>query len=95
MSNVIQFLESMGSDASRSRLTAAGYAQALADLDVAPEARCALLQRDAAALNALLGGRDKILFALLPVDPDKQGEEQPQEQPAEPDQREPVEPDRN
>ena len=44
MSNVIQFLESMGSDASRSRLTAAGYAQALADLDVAPEARCALLR---------------------------------------------------
>lgn len=95
MSNVIQFLESMGRDASSSRLTAAGYAEVLAKLDVAPEARDALLQRDAAALNALLGGRNQILFALLPVDPDKQGEEQPQDEPAEPDQRVPVEPDRN
>lgn len=95
MSTVIQFLESMGSNASSSRLTAAGYAQALASLEVSPEARAALLQRDPAVLNTLLGGRNKILFALLPVDPDKKGDEQPLDEPVQPDQKTPAEPDRN
>lgn len=61
MSNAIQFLEAMGTDASRGRLSAAEYADAVAQLDADESQRRALMERDHAELNALLGGRGKVM----------------------------------
>ena len=76
MSHVIAFLESMGHDARLGRLAGADYAAAVNALALDDGARDALLARDAAALNAVLGGRDKVLFALLPA------EDEPEDAPA-------------
>ena len=64
MSNVIRFLESMGSK----QVSPAEYAAIVADLEVGAPQRKALLDRDHAALNDLLGGRKKLLFAILAAD---------------------------
>lgn len=54
MSNAIQFLEAMGS---KPVLSAVEYTATIAALDVDGAQRQALLDRDQAALNDLLGGR--------------------------------------
>ena len=64
MSNVIRFLETVGSKP----LSAAEYAASVASLDACPEERQALARRDHIALNGLLGGRDKVMFAVLAED---------------------------
>lgn len=61
MSTVIRFLESMGSR----QLTAAEYAANVAALELDAPQRQALLDRDQAGLNSLLGGRKKLLFAIV------------------------------
>jgi hypothetical protein len=71
MSNVIRFLESMGSDPSLAHLSAAAYEQAVASLDAGHEQKQALLDRDVVALNALLGGRDKMYCAQYPAKEDQ------------------------
>lgn len=69
MSNVITFLETLGrAPAGRS---ADDYAAAVAMLDVGDDARAALLARDAAALNDLLGGRPRMVCMLFPADDDQ------------------------
>lgn len=78
MNNVIAFLDRMGREPSLARLPADEFAAALegAGLDDAP--RQALLDRDADALNGLLGGRHKMMCMLFPAEGDddkKQGEE--------------------
>ena len=60
MSNVIRFLESMGSNPSLAHLSPAEYAASVAALEVDDAQGRALLDRDAVTLNALLGGRPKI-----------------------------------
>ena len=55
MSNVVQFLETLG--AAPNTLSAANYAQAVEALSVDQASRDALLARDANALNHLLAGR--------------------------------------
>ena len=73
MSNVVQFLESLG------RNPAVNYSAAVAALDVEDAERQALLARDQSALNDLLGGRKKVLCALFPAEGDEpQQEEQPE-----------------
>ena len=67
MSNAIQFLDSMGSK----QLTAGEYAAAVAELEVDEAQRQALLDRDHAALNVLLDGRAKLLFAICTPDDDQ------------------------
>ena len=81
MSKVIQFLESMGSNASMRRMSSESYSAAVAALDVDQSQRDALLQRDHAALNALLGGRAaQMMMSLFPVEePQRQGEEKKEE----------------
>lgn len=64
MSNAIRFLESAGA----SQLSAADYAVSVAALDVESPQRAALLDRDARALGRLLGGREKLMFAVLAAD---------------------------
>jgi hypothetical protein len=64
MSNIIRFLETMGSKP----ISPADYAATVAALEVGAPQRKALLDRDHAALNDLLGGRKKLLFAILAAD---------------------------
>jgi len=83
MSNVIRFLESMGSDPSLARLSPAGYATAVAALELDDAQRQALQDRDAVTLNALLGGQPKMYCAQFPGREDQPAkrEEQPEEEP--------------
>ena len=64
MSSAIQFLEEMGCDASRGRLSAAEYAAAVAQLDADEAQRRALMERDHAELISLLGGREKVMCVI-------------------------------
>jgi len=66
MPNVIRFLESVGRQPA---MSAAEYNASVKSLD-AGALRHALLARDQAALNELLGGRRKLLFAILAADED-------------------------
>jgi len=61
MLNTIRFLESVGANG----LSSADYAATVAALDVDQSERNALLQRNHVALNDLLGGRQKMFFAVL------------------------------
>lgn len=61
MSNVIQFLETIG----RSPVSAREYAASVNALDVDAAQQQALMHRDHAALNALLGGRTKLFCSVL------------------------------
>ncbi|MGV8932234.1 MAG: hypothetical protein ACOH1R_09050 [Luteimonas sp.] len=71
MSNIIRFLESAGADPAFSRISGADY-EASVDLLQADDAqRDALLARDPKALNALLGGRNKIWCSLYPPKEDQ------------------------
>lgn len=91
MSKVIQFLESMGRDASLRRMSVEEFSAAVAALDVDQAQRDALLLRDHAALNDLLGGRaTQMMMSLFPVeepkrqdddksDEDGEGEDKPSE----------------
>ncbi len=65
MSNIIQFLESMGKDASLSNLSSQHYAAAVAELGLNVASQQALLDRDHQALNQLLGGREEVRCMLV------------------------------
>lgn len=75
MSNVIQFLEAMGSNPAMTRLSARDYAATVAALDVDAEQRQALVDRDPAALNNLLGGRATMLCTLFPSEEEERQED--------------------
>lgn len=84
MLDVIRFLENVGRDAP----APADYAAAVEALDVTAPQRQALLARDHAALNDLLGGRASMFFGILapeeaPME-DEPAEDQPDEVPGEP-----------
>ena len=82
MSKVIQFLETMGRNASSGRVSDAAYAAAVAALDVDAAQTQALLQRDRAALNVLLGGRaTQMMMMLFPVEDAPQESEDTQDAP--------------
>jgi len=85
MSAVLKFLEEMG-QASNAAMSDSQYAAAVARLDVDAAQRRALLDRDHAALNDLLGGRATMFFGLVPAENDEpqkddDGEDTPQESP--------------
>ncbi|GAB3383622.1 hypothetical protein [Lysobacter fragariae] len=65
MSNVIQFLETMGKNAALSPIQ---YATAVAGLDIDADQRRALLDRNHQALSNTLGGRSKMMCLILPPD---------------------------
>ncbi len=79
MSNVIRFLESMGNDSSFARLSPAEYAATVALLDVGDSQQRALLDRNHVALNDLLGGRHKVLFAVFAPDDDEKKDDERRE----------------
>ena len=71
MSNVIRFLESMGTR----QVSATDYAASVAALDLDSKHKQALLNRDHASLNDLMGGRANVFFGVFAAEED---EEQPQ-----------------
>jgi hypothetical protein len=81
MSNVIAFLEKMGNNAALSQQAPHDYAAAVDALGLDDAPRQALLDRDASALNGLLGGRLEMMCFLFPADGEerKDGEEQESE----------------
>lgn len=68
MSNAIQFLESLGSNAASSRLSAAEYTATVASLDIDAAQQQALLDRDEVRLNVLLGGLDSARCVIFTTD---------------------------
>ena len=75
MINTIRFLETMGAGA----VTYADYAGSVAALDVDAAEREALLQRDPAALNDLLRGRQTMYLAVFAPDEEPSPEDLPAE----------------
>ena len=73
MSNVIQFLESMGKDASLASLSHDEYAAAVKASGVDDVAELALLSRDQNALNDSIGAYKKMMMLLVPAEDDDQG----------------------
>lgn len=82
MTDVIRFLESMGSNPALANMPAAEYAAAVTALDADQAQKQALLDRDHAELNRLLGGRDKMYCSQYParedepVDPNREPDPQ-------------------
>lgn len=66
MSNIIRFLETMGSKP----ISPADYAATVAALEVGAPQRKALLDRDQHALNELLDGRRQLKCAIFAADED-------------------------
>lgn len=79
MSNVIQFLESMGANAAMARMNAADYEAAIAMLDADQESREALVLRDHSKLNDLLDGRPFMMCMVVAPEEKPQSEESPNE----------------
>ena len=81
MSNIIRFLESAGADPAFSLLSDADYAASVELLQADDAQRQALQARDPKALNALLGGRNKIWCSLYPPKEDQPArrEEKPED----------------
>lgn len=79
MSNIIQFLESMGKDAALANMSPEEFTASVKALGVDDVAEHALLNRDHDALNDLLGGRMKMMMMLVPAEDDDQGEKKPDE----------------
>ena len=91
MSNVIQFLETMGRQPA---LSPADYAATVAALDFEPAQQQALLASDVSALNSLLEGRSKMFFMV--ATPERAPSDAPdQDDGFSPDEEEPVDPDRS
>jgi len=92
MSNVIQFLESMGSDAVMARMSAAEYAEAVGRTDTSEEGRRILLARDRDELGAFLDARIKMYCMIFSPDENESPERQSEDAPKSPDQEDkPVE----
>ena len=65
MSNVIQFLESMGSNARLARMSPEAYAAAVAALDADVETKSALGTRRPEWLGEIMGGRETMICAVF------------------------------
>ena len=74
MSNVIQFLESMGKNAALGNMSPEEFTAAVKALNVDDAAQHALLNRDQNALNDSIGIYKKMMMLLLPAEDDDQGE---------------------
>ena len=78
MSNVVDFLQRAGEDSQLRYAGCGGLERALAQADIAPALREALLKGDATRLAMLLGSRlDMCGFVFAPQDED---EKEPEEQ---------------
>lgn len=81
MSNSLQFLVAMGSNAHMAQLNPAQYAAAVAALELDDDSRAALLDRDGDRLGVLLGGRQIMSCLIAPAEDEparEGGEEEPE-----------------
>lgn len=69
MSNLVAFLESLGTDGRLHGLSPEDYAAAVAQLDVEPALREALIARDSDAITRLVR-QSPMMMVLFPVEPD-------------------------
>jgi hypothetical protein len=84
MSNMVRFLETLGSNPALTKLSAAEFEAIVATLDVDDAQRQALIARDDAALSDMLGGRERMLCVIWPADEPMRENDQPGEnEPAE------------
>ncbi len=87
MSNVIRFLESMGSNAAMANMSIADYQAAVAVLEVGDEERTSLMSKNVQRLNDLHNGRHEMfcmVFAPEEKDsPDREEQEEGHEHPDE------------
>jgi hypothetical protein len=84
MSNMVRFLETLGSNPALTKLSAAEFEAMVANLDVDDAQRQALVARDGAALNDMLGGRERMLCVIWPADEPVRENDQPgDDEPAE------------
>lgn len=89
MSNVIRFLEALGSNPALTRLSVADYEAVVASLDADAAQQQALLGRNHSALNDLLGGRAERMMLMqwapeeqpFRKDDDQPDDDQPGEEP--------------
>ncbi len=84
MSNVIQFLESMGANAAMARMSFLEYQGSVALLDADEGSRRALALRNPSDLNDVLDGRHQMMCVVFSPDenertnsPDQESEENP------------------
>ena len=78
MSNVIQFLETMGGNAAAARMSAAEYLAAVAALDADEPAQRALLARDSRKLVEALDARPFMMcMVVAPGDDNEQPADSP------------------
>lgn len=88
MSNVIQFLESMGANAALANQSAEQYIAAIEAMELEDAERSALFARSGGELSALLGGRLKMYCAVVPAEdddvPDTDPDDAPDEQESDP-----------
>ena len=82
MSNVIQFLESMGANATMARMTNSDYEAAIAVLDADTVFKEALCLRDHSKLNGLLSGRPIMMCVVAAPEERQPG---PEDSPSEGD----------
>lgn len=68
MSNIVQFLETLGGSAASNRLSVTAYTASVDALGLEATMHQALLARDSAALNQLLGGREQVRCAIATPD---------------------------
>lgn len=80
MSNVLQFLEMMGSNASAARMTTFDFERAIQMLDADESAKSALRDRDEARLSEALNGRPMMYCLICAPDDDQKGGDQENEQ---------------
>lgn len=78
MSNVIGFLEKMGQDAVLRHATQDDMALALTRAQIDPELQAAILGKDQARIEALLGATTSVCCALFP---EKQDEDNSEDEP--------------
>lgn len=87
MSNVVQFLEALGRNPQP--LSADEFVQVVTSAALEPGVQQALLDRDADALNQLLGGRLSVMCMIVPAENDEPQREDEQEDEGEvPDDKE-------
>jgi len=86
VSNIIRFLETAG----RRPIPAADYIACVSALELESFERQALLDRNHAALNELLGGRSKMFFGVMAPneEPMREDDLPGEDEPTEPDEAE-------
>ncbi len=79
MSNVIQFLETMGGNAASARMSAADYLAAIAVLDADTTCREALIARDSRMLVEALNARPFMMCGVVAPDEGVESPDSPTE----------------